>query len=118
MDLNAVGYEKNGQEVQLLETPLWNIQSGNDIGILTQFGKFTSRERGTVKAEVVYKDILKPFEIIVVSGDTAQITLDAEPEIVTRDERASTKITALVIDSIGNPVLNETIVLQAIEIRS
>lgn len=113
VDLNALGYEKNGQEVQLLETPLWNIQSGNDIGILTQFGKFTSRERGTVKAEVVYKDILKPFEIIVVSGDTAQITLDAEPEIVTRDERASTKITALVIDSIGNPVLNETIVFQA-----
>jgi len=113
VDLNAVGYEKNSQEVQLSEAPLWNIQSGADIGILTQFGKFTARERGTVKAEVVYKDILKPFEIIVVSGDTAQITLDAEPEIVTRDERASTKITALVIDSIGNPVLNETVVFQA-----
>ena len=112
-NLNAIGYETNGQEVQLIETPLWNIQSGADIGILTQFGKFTARERGTVKAEIVYKDILKTFEIIVVSGDTAQITLDAEPEIVTRDERASTQITALVIDSIGNPVLNETVTFQA-----
>ena len=113
VNLNAIGYEANGQEVQLLETPLWNIQSGTDIGILTQFGKFTARERGTVKAEVVYTDILEAFEIIVVSGDTAQITLNAEPEIVTRDERASTKITALVIDSIGNPVLNETVAFQA-----
>ena len=110
-ELKAIGFEKNGDRIEL-QDPVWEIIGNSRYGgITTSGGLTTGKEKGDFKVRVTYGPKLSVTQpVTVTAGIPAKIEfLVADPEKLTtstKEQPTSTKIKVRVIDKLGNPVID------------
>ena len=109
--LQAIGFEKNGDRIEL-QDPVWEIIGNSRYGGITPGGQLaTGKEKGDFKIRVAYGSKLSVTQpVTVTAGTPAKIEfLVADPEKLTtstKEQPTSTEIKVRVIDKLGNPVID------------
>ena len=109
--LQAIGFEKNGDRIEL-QDPVWEIIGNSRYGGITPSGQLTTgKEKGDFKIRVAYGSKLSVTQpVTVTAGTPAKIEfLVADPEKLTtstKEQPTSTEIKVRVIDKLGNPVID------------